>query len=82
MTKEARNLQGLLHIMWLFVQCRRSGLFIISFEQVSHIVVVFPLLTLDKYIRGGWEQINIVIFTQMICMKNMKKSMVFVQLKH
>ena len=27
---------------------RRSGVFIVNFEQISHIVLVFPLLTLNK----------------------------------
>ena len=29
-------------------QLRRFGLFIVNFEQISHIVLVFPLLTLNK----------------------------------
>ena len=28
--------------------CRRSGVFIVNFEHISHIVLVFPLLTLNK----------------------------------
>ena len=32
---------------------RRSDLFIVNFEQISHIVLVFPLLTLNKYIPAG-----------------------------
>ena len=27
---------------------RRSGIFIVSFEQISEIVLMFPLLTLNK----------------------------------
>ena len=27
---------------------RRSGVFIVKFEQISHIALVFPLLTLNK----------------------------------
>ena len=27
---------------------RRSGVFIVNFEQILHIVLVFPLLTLNK----------------------------------
>ena len=29
-------------------QWHRSGVFIVSFEQISHIALVFPLLTLNK----------------------------------
>ena len=29
-------------------QQRRSGVFIVNIEQISHIVLVFPLLTLNK----------------------------------
>ena len=29
-------------------QGRRSGAFIVHFEQISHIVLMFPLLTLKK----------------------------------
>ena len=29
-------------------QRARSGIFIVNFEQISHIVLVFPLLTLNK----------------------------------
>ena len=28
-------------------QCRRSGVFIVSFEHISHLVLVFLLLTLN-----------------------------------
>ena len=28
-------------------QCRRSGVFIVNFEHISHLVLVFPLLTLS-----------------------------------
>ena len=31
-------------------QSRRSDVFIINFEQISHIILVFPLLTLNKYL--------------------------------
>ena len=34
-------------------QWRRSGVFIVNFEEISKIAVVFPLLTLKKY--AGWE---------------------------
>ena len=29
-------------------QCRRSIVFIVNFEQISHLSLVFPLLTLNK----------------------------------
>ena len=29
-------------------QWRRSGVFIVNFEQILHIIQVFPLLTLNK----------------------------------
>ena len=29
-------------------QWRRSGAFIVNFEQISHIVLIFPLLTLNE----------------------------------
>ena len=32
---------------------RRSALFIVNFEQISHIVFVFPLLTLNKQMPVG-----------------------------
>ena len=46
---------------------RRLCVFIINFEQISHIVLVFPLLTLNKqmpagiYRSGGWELFERVI---------------------
>ena len=32
---------------------RRSGVFIVNFEQNSHIILVFPLLTLNKKMPAG-----------------------------
>ena len=32
-----------------------SGAFIVNFEQVSDIVLVFPLLTLNKYMLARWD---------------------------
>ena len=29
-------------------QCRRSGVFIVNFEHISHLALVFPLLTLSR----------------------------------
>ena len=31
----------------IFIQWRRSGVFIVNFEQISHLVLVFLLLTLN-----------------------------------
>ena len=33
---------------------RRSGVFIVNFENISHLVLVFPLLTLSKYMSAGY----------------------------
>ena len=35
--------------------CRRSGVFIATFEQISHIVLVFRLLTINKWMPAGSE---------------------------
>ena len=35
-------------------QWRRYGVFIVNVEQISHIVLVFPLLTLNKQMLAGW----------------------------
>ena len=35
---------------------RRSGVFILNFEQILHITLVFPLLTLNKYLSAGLEK--------------------------
>ena len=35
------------------VAWRRSGVFIINFEHISHIVLVFPLLTLKDWNPAG-----------------------------
>ena len=43
--KTSENLQGLYRKGTLG---RRSGVFIAKFEQISHIALVFPLLTLNK----------------------------------
>ena len=32
---------------------RRSGVFIVNFKQILHLVLVFSLLTLTKYITAG-----------------------------
>ena len=34
----------------------RSGVFIVNFEQISHIVVVIPLLTLNKLMLAGYKE--------------------------
>ena len=35
-------------------QGRRSGVFVVSFEHISHLFVVFPLLTLSMYLFAGF----------------------------
>ena len=32
---------------------RRSGIFIVNFEQISHLALVFLLLTLSRYMPAG-----------------------------
>ena len=34
-------------------QWRRSGVFIVNFEHISHLVLVFLLFTLNKYLPAG-----------------------------
>ena len=34
---------------------RCYGVFIVNFEQISHVVLVFPLLTLNNWIVAGYE---------------------------
>ena len=34
---------------------RRTGVFIVNFEHISHLVIVFPLLTLSKQMPAGYE---------------------------
>ena len=40
-------------------QWRRSGNFIVTFEQISHIVLVFLLLTLSKWMTAGYIMPNL-----------------------
>ena len=40
---------------------RRFGIFIVNFEQISHIVVVFSLLTLNKQMSAG-KALSMYIF--------------------
>ena len=41
--------QGVKYVQSLKLrQCRRSGVFIINFEEISHLVLVFLLLTLSR----------------------------------
>ena len=35
-------------------QWRRSGVFAVSFEHISYLFVVFPLLTLSMYLFPGF----------------------------
>ena len=38
---------------------RRSGVFIVNFEHISHLVLVFLLLTLNMYFPAGYVQVYI-----------------------
>ena len=42
-------------------QWRHFCFFIVNFEQILHIVLVSPLLTLNKYLLAGWEIFSKVI---------------------
>ena len=37
-------------------QWRRSGVFIVNFEPISHLVLVFLLLTFNKYLAAGMSK--------------------------
>ena len=39
------------------VQWRRSGIFIVNFEHISHLALVFLLLTLSKQMPAGLKQL-------------------------
>ena len=41
---------------------RRSGVFIVNFEHISHLVLVFPLLTLIKEIRSVERRVRVKKF--------------------
>ena len=38
-------------------QCRRSSDFVVDFEQISHIFLVFPLLNLSRWMVAGLSEI-------------------------
>ena len=40
------------------LQRRRSDIFIVNFEHISHLVLVFLLLTLDMNLPAGFTQSN------------------------
>ena len=42
---------------------RRSCVFMVNFEQISHIILLFPLLTLNKYIPTGYFFIDFTLTT-------------------
>ena len=46
--KSAQTIKTLERRHW-----RRSGVFIVNFEQILHVVLVFPLLTLNKQMLVG-----------------------------
>ena len=37
-------------------QLRRSGILAVNFKHISHLFLVFLLLTLNKYMLGGLQQ--------------------------
>lgn len=41
-------------------QCQwpRCGIFLVNFEKILHLVLIFPLLTLSKYMPSGLESIG------------------------
>ena len=44
-------------------RCRRcSDVFIINFTQISQLVLVFLLLTLNRYVNIGWFSLSIFYF--------------------
>ena len=45
--KLQNNVFLLLNILFSIIKCRSAN-FVVDFEQISHIVLVFPLLTLNK----------------------------------
>ena len=51
--------KGMKMEIYLWGGWRRSGVFIINFEQISHIVLVFLLLTLNN-LNAGWERSELI----------------------
>ena len=48
-------------------QWRRSGIFIVNFEHISHLVLVFLLLTLSRYMSTGIANLlKVKCFIQML----------------
>ena len=43
-------------------QWRRSGLFIVNYEHISHLVLVFLLLTLSRQIPAGNTNVEDLLF--------------------
>ena len=41
-------------------QCRRSGAFVVNFEHISHLALVFLLLTLNRYLPAEILPFNIL----------------------
>ena len=56
-TPERRHLHrsGIFIVNFEQISRRRFGVFIVIFEQISHIVLVFLLLTLNKYMPVGYK---------------------------
>ena len=59
-------------------QWRRSGVFIAKFEHISHIAVVFLLMSLTKYMRADKEYLEVAFWTILqVQMKNRNLDKVF-----
>ena len=57
-----------MHFMNTFYRqfCFRPGVFVANFEQMPHIVLVFPLLTLNKLMLSGYIVIDYMNFNETI----------------
>ena len=44
------------------LQWGRSGVFIVNFENILHLVLVFLLITMSGWINGGWVLLAIEYF--------------------
>ena len=59
-------------------QWRRSGVFIAKFEHISHIAVVFLLMSLTKYMRAEKEYLEVAFWTMLqVQLKNRNLDKVF-----
>ena len=50
--------------------CRCSGIFIVNFEHISHLVLVFLLLNLNMYLPAGLKPLlngTLMVYSEKIC---------------